>query len=75
MVHYTEFRDKGIILMRGEFDKNVIDAKEAQCLANQMQLYYAQNEKNKLDLLETFTRKPDTFVHADVIKELENLSL
>lgn len=76
IVHYTEFSDKlGIVLMRGEFDKNVINAQEAQCLVNQLQLYYAQNIQSKLDLLHKFTHQPDNFKHTDLIEELENLSI
>ncbi|KAK4881998.1 hypothetical protein RN001_005317 [Aquatica leii] len=48
IVHYMEFKDsKGIVLMRGEFNKNVINVQEAQCLANQLQLYYSQNIPEK----------------------------
>lgn len=76
IVHYTELSDKlGIVLMRGEYDTNVINAQEAQCLANQLQLYYAQQNQTKLDLLNKFTKTPDSFKHMDVIKELENLSI
>lgn len=76
MIHYTDLKDsKGIVLMKGEYDKNVIDAKEAQCLANQLQLYYTQDDPNKIRLLEIFTNKPDEFKHMDLIKEIENLSL
>jgi ATP synthase mitochondrial F1 complex assembly factor 1 len=61
--------------MRGEFDSKVLSPQEAQCLANQLQLYYTQNNPKKLEILETFTRKPDSFKHMDVIKELENLQI
>lgn len=61
--------------MRGEYDANVINAQEAQCLANQLQLYYAQNNQTKLDLLKKFTTEPDSFKHMDVITELENLTI
>lgn len=61
--------------MRAEYDVNVINAQEAQCLANQLQLYYAQSNVNKLDLLKKFTKKPEEFKHTDVIKELENLNI
>lgn len=61
--------------MRGEYDKNVLDAKEAQCLANQLQLYYSQDDPKKLKLLEKFTKKPEDFKHMDLVKEIENLSL
>lgn len=75
IVHYTEFGEKDLILMRGEFDSNVINAQEAQCLVNQLQLFYGQNNQSKIELLETFTKSPDRFKHTDLIKELENLTI
>jgi len=75
MVHYTEFSDKGLVLMRGEFDTKVINAQEAQCLINQLQLYYSKDDSSKLQLLERFTKEPASFKHMDVIKELENFSI
>lgn len=61
--------------MRAEYDVNVISAQEAQCLANQLQLYYSRSDESKLELLKQFTNKPDSFKHMDVIKELENLEI
>lgn len=61
--------------MRGEFDNNVIDVKEAQCLANQLQLYYNNRSADKTKLLQQFTSKPNEFKHMDLIKQIENLSL
>lgn len=76
LVHYTEFsEDRGIVLMRGEYDPNVINAQEAQCLVNQLQLYYAQHNESKLQLLKRFTHEPDSFKHMDVVDELQNLSI
>lgn len=76
ITHFKEFKDdKGIVLMRGEYDKNVINAKEAQCLANQLQLYYVQNDEQKLKLLETFHSNPDNFSHMDLINEVNKISL
>ncbi|XP_066249934.1 ATP synthase mitochondrial F1 complex assembly factor 1 [Euwallacea similis] len=76
ITHYKEFKDnKGIILMRGEYNKNVLNPKEAQCLANQLQLYYVQSDEQKLKLLEKFTFSPDSFDHMDLVKEISNLSL
>lgn len=76
-MHYTEFSEKlGIVLMRGEYDVNVINAQEAQCLVNQLQLFYSQsNNQTKLDLLKKFTHSPDNFKHLDLIKEFENLTI
>lgn len=75
IVHYTEFKDQGLVLMRGEYDSKVLTAQEAQCLANQLQLYYTINDKRKLEIMETFTKKPESFKHMDVIKELENFKI
>lgn len=75
IIHYTEFKDKGIVLMRGEFDTKVLNAQEAQCLANQLKMYYTEDNPEKLQLLETFTKTPEKFKHMDVIKELENLQI
>lgn len=76
LTHYDDLKDsKGIVLMRGEYDTNIIDAKEAQCLVNQLQMYYIQDEPEKKHLLEIFTKKPDEFKHMDLIKQLESLSI
>ncbi|XP_015433104.1 PREDICTED: methionine--tRNA ligase, mitochondrial-like [Dufourea novaeangliae] len=76
MVHYLELREsKGIVLMRGEFDKNTIGVQEAQCLANELQLYYCTDNPTRLHLLETFTSKPDEFKHMDLVAQLETIQL
>ncbi|XP_055590452.1 ATP synthase mitochondrial F1 complex assembly factor 1 [Uranotaenia lowii] len=73
---YTELRGShGLVLMRGEYDSKVLNAQEAQCLANQLQMYYSQQNKTKLALLEKFTCSPDQFKHMDVIEELNNLKI
>ncbi|XP_075976428.1 ATP synthase mitochondrial F1 complex assembly factor 1 [Anticarsia gemmatalis] len=75
IVHYTELLAKGIVLMRGEYDKNVLNGQEARCLANQFQMYYSGKDEAKLELLRTFTKSPDTFKHMDLITQLESISL
>ncbi|XP_057651557.1 ATP synthase mitochondrial F1 complex assembly factor 1 [Diorhabda carinulata] len=76
ITHYDEYKDtKGLVLMRGEYDKNIINAQEAQCLANQIQMYYVQHDPEKKKLLEVFTKEPDKFKHTDLIKQIENLSI
>ncbi|XP_017849090.1 ATP synthase mitochondrial F1 complex assembly factor 1 [Drosophila busckii] len=75
LVHYTETEDKGIVLMRGEYDNKVLTAQEAQCLANELQMFYYKPDENKLKLLEVFTKRPDEFKHMDLIKEVENIQL
>ena len=76
MTHFTELSDtKGLVLMRGEFDTKSLNAQEAQCLANELQLYYSSNEPGRLELLRKFTEKPDEFKHMDLISQLETISL
>ncbi|KYM98235.1 ATP synthase mitochondrial F1 complex assembly factor 1, partial [Cyphomyrmex costatus] len=76
MIYYTELReDKDIVLMRGEFDTKLLQVQEAQCLANELLLYYCNDHEHRLQLLETFTNRPDKFKHMDLIAQLETLSL
>ena len=48
---------------------------EAQCLANQVEMYYCKPSEAKLKLLNTFTKKPNEFKHSDLIEQMEDLSL
>jgi len=76
MVHYTDLLEKqGIVLMVGNFDKNFLTIQEAQCLANMVEMYYCNPSKEKRELMETFTNKPEEFKHSDLIAQLENISL
>ncbi|XP_046670150.1 ATP synthase mitochondrial F1 complex assembly factor 1 [Homalodisca vitripennis] len=76
MVYYTDIKEsKGIVLMKGEFNKDVLTALEAQCLANELQLYYGEENEKRTLLLERFTNNPDDFRHMDLIANLETLSL
>ena len=74
--HYTEFQDdKGIVLMVGRYDTNLLTIQEAQCLANQVEMYYCSPSEEKRALLDTFTNSPDKFKHADLIEQLEKIDL
>lgn len=76
MTHYLDLKEsKDVVLMRGEFDDKSMTAREAQCLANELQLYYATDNPARVELLKKFTEKPDEFKHMDLIAQLENISL
>lgn len=76
LVYYPDLKEeKNLVLMRGEYDKNVINAMEAQCLANQIQLYYGENDEKRTKLMERFIKHPDEFQYMDLIRELNTLSL
>lgn len=75
MIHYTELLEsKGIVLMKGEYDIKSINVTEAQCLVNELQMYYNSDHPQRLKLLKTFTERPDEFRHMDLIAHLETIS-
>lgn len=72
ITYFTELMDgKGIVLMRGEYDDKALNIQEAQCLANQLQLYYASKDAKKEKLLWTFNKEPESFRHMDLISNFE----
>ncbi|XP_054274431.1 ATP synthase mitochondrial F1 complex assembly factor 1-like [Macrosteles quadrilineatus] len=75
MIYYPDLKDhKDIVLMKGEFNKDILTVIEAQCLANELQLYYGEENEKRTGLLERFTHSPEDFKHMDLIANLETLS-
>jgi len=76
MMHYTELiESKGIVLMVGEYDKDMLGPREAKCLADQVEIYYSRPSERKLELLSGFTKKSPLFNHMDLVDEMNNISL
>ncbi|XP_077440664.1 ATP synthase mitochondrial F1 complex assembly factor 1 [Vanacampus margaritifer] len=74
--HYPELaQGKGIVLMTAELDPKFISVAQAQCLANQVQLFYGTKRQETFRLVETFNRRPADFKHMSVIAELEQSGL
>ena len=48
---------------------------EAQCLAQQLQMFYATADEERFNLVKTFNREPDKFKYMDLIKEIESSGL
>lgn len=48
---------------------------EAQCLANQVQLFYATDRSETYELVETFNHRSNEFKYMSVIAELEQSGL
>ncbi|XP_044297272.1 ATP synthase mitochondrial F1 complex assembly factor 1 isoform X2 [Varanus komodoensis] len=72
LYHYPELREeKGIVLMTAEMDSKFLNVAEAQCLASQVQLFYATERQETFRLVETFNHQPDEFKYMSVIGELE----
>ncbi|XP_069837299.1 ATP synthase mitochondrial F1 complex assembly factor 1 isoform X2 [Dendropsophus ebraccatus] len=71
--HYSELQaDKGIVLMTAECDTKSLNVQEAQCLANQVQLFYSGDQYK---LVETFNHNPSDFKYMAVISALEQNNL
>lgn len=72
MYHYPELsKTKGIVLMMGEFDSNILNIMECQCLANQLQYYYTTNDSAARMSLHLFNKEPKAFQHMRLIQHLE----
>lgn len=67
--HYTDIAaEKNIVLMVGEYDKDVVNVLEAQCLANEVQLFYAQESLERTEVVKKFNHSPESFDHMDLIR-------
>ncbi|XP_064094593.1 ATP synthase mitochondrial F1 complex assembly factor 1-like [Macrobrachium nipponense] len=76
LVHYPDLKEeRGIVLMHGEYNKDIVNSFEAQCLVNQVQMYYGGFDQTKLELVKTFHAAPDKFKHQDLISQLESFDL
>ncbi|KFP26521.1 ATP synthase mitochondrial F1 complex assembly factor 1, partial [Colius striatus] len=76
LYHYPELqKEKGIVLMTAEMDSKFLAVHEAQCLANQLQLFYATDRSQTYELVETFNHRSSEFKYMSVIAELEQSGL
>ncbi|XP_053710389.1 ATP synthase mitochondrial F1 complex assembly factor 1 [Synchiropus splendidus] len=76
LYHYPELKDsKNVVLMTAELDPKFVTVHQAQCLANQVQLFYGTQRQETFRLVETFNHSPADFKHMSVIAELEQSGL
>ncbi|XP_041791403.1 ATP synthase mitochondrial F1 complex assembly factor 1 [Chelmon rostratus] len=76
LYHYPDLKEeKGLVLMTAEMDPKFITVHQAQCLANQVQLFYGTQRQETFRLVETFNHHPAEFKHMSVIAELEQSGL
>ncbi|KAJ1779310.1 hypothetical protein LPJ77_001449 [Coemansia sp. RSA 2523] len=74
LTHYTDFIDRGVVLMRGEVDsKNMLNVQAAQLLALLMQQFYITGGEEKRKLLETFNQRPDEFDYRELLEAAEKI--
>lgn len=76
VVYYIDLAEsKDVVLMKGEFDKNILSSVESQCLINQLHLYYGENDEKRIRLMDTFNKNPDSFRYMDLIAEMDLIPL
>ncbi|XP_056893420.1 ATP synthase mitochondrial F1 complex assembly factor 1 [Takifugu flavidus] len=76
LYHYPDLKqEKGLVFMTAEMDSKFITVHQAQCLANQVQLFYGTQRQETFRLVETFNHHPAEFKHMLVIAELEQSGL
>lgn len=64
VAHFPELKEeKGLVLMAGKYDGNILNKKEALSLVRQMSYYYGQKSKDRFKYVECFNHKPDSFRH------------
>ena len=72
LTHYTELQDsKGLVLMAGEIGSSGISLMDAQCLANQVQLYYTTADPERYTLLRQFNHEPQNFQYTKLVEMLQ----
>jgi len=64
---------KDLVLMRGEYDKNMLNEDEARCLASQVYLYYGTPSESRLNIMSKFTKSQEDFDHFELIDEFKKL--
>ncbi|NXI04472.1 ATPF1 factor, partial [Pachycephala philippinensis] len=76
LYHYPDLqKEKGIVLMTAEMDSKFLVVHDAQCLASQVQLFYATDRSETYGLVETFNHRSSEFKYMSVIAELEQSGL
>eukprot|EP00055_Hartaetosiga_balthica_P012914 m.64265 g.64265 ORF g.64265 m.64265 type:complete len:354 (+) comp8107_c0_seq4:13-1074(+) len=75
LFHYTELkRSKGVVLMMGEIDSERMPMENAILLANQLQLYYGDDEEaSAYDLVRKFNTDATAFDFNALIEKFESL--
>ncbi|KAK6178848.1 hypothetical protein SNE40_011341 [Patella caerulea] len=70
LAHFTEFQvDKGIVLMAGVYDDQVLSKKEALNLVRQMSQYYGNRSPEHFRFVQLFNEKPEEFDYLRLISE------
>ncbi|XP_063283250.1 ATP synthase mitochondrial F1 complex assembly factor 1 [Pelobates fuscus] len=76
LYHFTDLqKEKGIVLMASEIDTKFLNVQEAQCLASQVQLFYAGDQSEIFQHVETFNHNPNEFKYMSVVSSLEQSGL
>ncbi|CAL8343639.1 unnamed protein product [Gadus morhua 'NCC'] len=67
LYHFPELQERGVVLMTAERDPKVMTVHQAQCLANQVQLFYGSPRPETFRLVESFNHAPAGFQHMAAV--------
>uniref|UniRef100_A0A6B2LNH8 Uncharacterized protein n=1 Tax=Arcella intermedia TaxID=1963864 RepID=A0A6B2LNH8_9EUKA len=69
VIHFVTYKEKGIVLMRGEVDDSKLSLQEAGILVSLYELYYLKDDY--YSLVETFNVHPEKFNFEDLLRGLK----
>lgn len=76
LTFYSELKEsKGIVLMTSEVDTSTMNVMEAHCLSQLQKLFYVNPTEDRLELLHSFNKNPDTFKYMDLVKAVEKSNM
>lgn len=74
LTHFQELKkEKGIVLMAGQYNSDILTKDEALILGKQMTMYYSQPGAERFNLVRMFNHMPEKFNYQDIISEYKKM--
>lgn len=74
LTHFQELKqDKGVVLMAGQYNSDILTKNEALILVKQMTMYYSQPGVERFNLIRLFNHMPEKFHYQEIISEYKKL--
>ncbi|OWF46326.1 ATP synthase mitochondrial F1 complex assembly factor 1-like [Mizuhopecten yessoensis] len=74
LTHFQDLqKDKGIVLMAGQYNSDILTKSEALILVKQMTMYYCQPGMERFNLVRLFNHMPEKFHYQEIISEYKKM--
>ncbi|XP_060074543.1 ATP synthase mitochondrial F1 complex assembly factor 1-like isoform X2 [Ylistrum balloti] len=74
LTHFQELKqEKGIVLMAGQYNSDILTKSEALILVKQMTMYYSQPGVERFNLVRLFNHMPEKFHYQEIISEYKKM--